>query len=251
MDHRCARPKRARHRVLMVSSGDGGTVELRGSVVRNGTVAGRYADRAGREGTDDLGQRGRQGAHANHAAALPARRFVVVLSGGRRTHTDYRARIVIIRYRDHRRMIVGMTIVVNVLSRALSMFVDVHDAHAMFVLGQARSRPGAVRERERQGRRQDAKQIGEREQPRRHRSVRSGKPRQHWPFSIRRKCARAKRSPKLSGRQDATPKYNTEVLRVPAPYLSARPTTAMSSAIFLRWSALSPLEIACSTQWAT
>jgi hypothetical protein len=248
MDHRCACPKRARHRVLTVSSGDGGTVELWGSVVRNGTVAGRYADRAGREGTDDLGQRGRQGAHANHAAALPARRFVVVLSGARRIHTGRRARIMIIRRRDHRRMTVGMTVVVHVPSRALSMFVDVHDAHAMFVLGQARSRPGAVGECERQGRRQDAKQIGDRDQPRRHRSVRSGQPRQHWPFRILSagNAESYKRSPKTFRRQDATP-----TIEVPPYYLSARPTTAMSSAIFLRWSALSPLEIACSTQWAT
>lgn len=34
-------------------------------------------------------------------------------------------------------------------------------------------------------------------------------------------------------------------------YRSARPITAISSAIFSRWSALSPLAIACSTQWAT
>jgi hypothetical protein len=32
---------------------------------------------------------------------------------------------------------------------------------------------------------------------------------------------------------------------------SARPTTAMSSSIFRRWSVLFPDAIACSTQWAT
>ena len=71
-------------------------------------------------------------------------------------------------------MVVRTAVLMDVLRDRADMFVHVHDAHAVFVFGQARGGAGTVGEGERHRRRQNAEQIDQRKQSPGRRSLRPG-----------------------------------------------------------------------------
>ena len=144
-------------------------------VVRDSPVAGRHANGTRRVRTNDISQSGGQRADAHHAATLPARRFVVIPGRRDRLRGSFR----VIRRFGHRQMMVEMAIGMHVLRGAGSVLFNVHNAPAVPVLGQAWCSMRGARKCKREGRRQNAEQIGQREQARGHQSPCSGQPCQH------------------------------------------------------------------------
>lgn len=168
---------------LAVSSGDGGTIALRRRVVGDRLIVGREADGLRRSRPNDLGHRGRQGAHARHAAAQSAARLVMVQRqcfgiGCRSSSLPVLGR----RNDGRRRMVARAAVCMDVLGDRTGMLV--HDGHAVCVLGEARRSAGAVPEGERHRRPQNAEQIHQREQSPCRRSPGPGKPAQHRSFGV-------------------------------------------------------------------
>ena len=145
-------------------------------------VVGKKADGSRCDRPNKVGHGRRQGVHAHHAAALSARGFVMVQRQG--IGIGCRSGNVVGGRRARQRgMVVRAAVLMDVL-RDNPVFVHVHDAPAVFVLGQARRGSGAVREGERHRRRQNAEQVDQREQPPRRRSPGPGQSAQHRSFDF-------------------------------------------------------------------
>ena len=161
MDHGRARPCWAVHRVATDSSGVRGAIERVRNVVSDTRISCGFATRRQTGGSGQFGYGRRQCAHADHPAALTARGLVVigrsagVVQGLRRPTDAFMASSGL----NGCRMIVYVTIGVDVGSSSAGIVVNVDDAHRVFVFGQARSGTRAIREGKRKRRRQHAKHV--------------------------------------------------------------------------------------------
>ncbi len=175
MDHRRASPRRARHRVASIRSGNGGTIEPRGSVVGGVPVAFDLAKR-GRSGRlNDVDDLRRNSGNAHQPAALPA--------GCMRSFFRSRLRI-----RCHRHRMVtdggmclrgGMTVDMAVFMNVLRLGMNMNHSGNVILVRQAPGRSVDAGQRVGDRRRQYAKQIGKDYQPPCPQSLRSGQPDEH------------------------------------------------------------------------
>lgn len=155
-------PSRARHHVIQVRSGNGGTIVSRGSSVGNVPIVLGRTDRRRHQGFDNVHNRGRQCAQAHHPTTLRARNLMMITCRGWRFVSDgYRA-VEVLRLVEMSlaaRMFVHMAVPMDVLRSALAMFMHVHNAQTVIFFSKTWRRPRPIGKRKGNARRQHAKQI--------------------------------------------------------------------------------------------
>jgi hypothetical protein len=165
MDHRRAQPQRARHRVVLVRSGNGGAIESWGSVIGHPTVAFDHAKGRRRGRFHDIDQRRRERGDAYQPAAFPVGRMRS-FSGDRLCVQRHRRQAMVAvgaHMRMPARVVVHMAILVDMLRRHFIMHVN-HARH-MILVGQTRSDGMFSGQSIRDRRCQHAKQIGQGDDP--------------------------------------------------------------------------------------
>ena len=180
MDHRCVRPLRARHRVVLARSGNGRTIEPWGSVISYLAVTLDLAKSRRRGRLHDIDQCRRKRGDTHQPAALPVGRLRSFL----------RDRFAVQRHRHQAmvaigvcvqmlaRVIVHMAILVDMLRRHFAMYMN-HARHMILVsqtMGDGMFAGQSIRDR----RRQHAKQVAQGDEPPRSQSPRSAQADEHF-----------------------------------------------------------------------
>jgi len=174
MNHRRASPRRARHRVASIRSGNGGSIVPGRSLVGDVPVAFDFAKRRRSGRLYDVHDRRRNSAYAHQPAALAAG-FMRSVFGSRLRIRCRRHRMVAVGMCLRNGMIMDLAAVMHVLRLGMNM----NHSGDVILVRQTPSRSVDAGQRIRDRRRQYAKQIGKGHQPPCPQSLRSGQPDEH------------------------------------------------------------------------
>jgi hypothetical protein len=196
-----------------------------GSVIGHLAVTFDLAKGRRRRRFHEIDQRRRKCRDAHQPAALSVGRMRCFLRGRRATHCRrYRAIVAGIRVQIGAGVVVRVAVLVDMRRRYIIVHVD-HSGHVSCV-GQTRRNCLRAGQRERDRRRQDAKQVGQGDEPPCSQSLRSGKADEHSTSILSGFFGQTREH----SRQPCTSKDGTRT----GNHLSARPMTAINSVIFRR-----------------